>query len=293
MCAVALLVSTASGDIDLFLTRGPDDGSVPGMRAPDTFNPAAKDFLASYVPWFGSPERSPFRQDLGRSEIYFLWAEISLRGTESSCQVYGIDLRGSGVRGGAVLEGGLWYRHNKLPPSAYKRWDAANKAPIVGLVAAVTARGIEAPANSGDIATDDGGKTYALLGAIRVSGDSPGAFQLGLGSSTIALRITDPEDPNRFLDYNGSDRRYPFVTLQGKNAYKGPYDVVVVGWWPGDMNCDNAVDFGDINPFVLALSDPDEYRRQYPDCDIANGDINRDGKIDFGDITPFVALLSD
>jgi probable HAF family extracellular repeat protein len=61
---------------------------------------------------------------------------------------------------------------------------------------------------------------------------------------------------------------------------------------PGDLNCDGAVDFGDINPFVLALSNPAGYQAAYPDCDILNADCNGDGVVDFGDITPFVALLS-
>jgi hypothetical protein len=61
---------------------------------------------------------------------------------------------------------------------------------------------------------------------------------------------------------------------------------------PGDLNCDGVVDFGDINPFVLRLSNPTEYHNQYPDCPDANGDINGDGSVNFGDINPFVALLS-
>ena len=63
-------------------------------------------------------------------------------------------------------------------------------------------------------------------------------------------------------------------------------------WPPGDMNCDATVDFGDINPFVLALSNPTVYGQTYPGCPILNGDINGDGTFDFGDINPFVALLS-
>jgi hypothetical protein len=59
----------------------------------------------------------------------------------------------------------------------------------------------------------------------------------------------------------------------------------------GDLNCDGNVDFGDINPFVLALSDPDEYKKQYPNCDINYADCNLDGAIDFGDINAFVELL--
>ena len=60
----------------------------------------------------------------------------------------------------------------------------------------------------------------------------------------------------------------------------------------GDLNCDHAVDFGDINPFVLTLTDPAGYAALYPDCDINLADINGDGSVDFGDINPFVDLLT-
>ena len=60
----------------------------------------------------------------------------------------------------------------------------------------------------------------------------------------------------------------------------------------GDLNCDGVVNFGDINAFVLALSDPNAYQRAYPNCPLLNGDINADDHVDFGDINPFVALLS-
>jgi hypothetical protein len=60
----------------------------------------------------------------------------------------------------------------------------------------------------------------------------------------------------------------------------------------GDLNCDGRVDFGDINPFVLALTNWGQYLQQYPDCDIYLADINGDGFVDFGDINPFVRLLA-
>ncbi len=61
---------------------------------------------------------------------------------------------------------------------------------------------------------------------------------------------------------------------------------------PGDLNCDGVIDFGDINPFVLALSDPSNYELTYPGCNVLHGDCNNDGQVDFGDINAFVALLS-
>ena len=60
---------------------------------------------------------------------------------------------------------------------------------------------------------------------------------------------------------------------------------------PGDLNCDGTVDFGDINPFVLRLSDPAAYSATYPNCPDFNADINGDVSVDFGDINPFVTLM--
>ncbi len=60
----------------------------------------------------------------------------------------------------------------------------------------------------------------------------------------------------------------------------------------GDLNCDGVVDFGDINPFVAALTDPPEYEATY-DCDIMLADIDQNGSVGFEDINPFVAMLVD
>ncbi len=59
----------------------------------------------------------------------------------------------------------------------------------------------------------------------------------------------------------------------------------------GDMNCDGLVNFGDINPFILALTNPAAYALRYPDCPINNGDINGNGVVGFDDINPFIRLL--
>jgi len=59
----------------------------------------------------------------------------------------------------------------------------------------------------------------------------------------------------------------------------------------GDTNCDDVVNFDDINPFVLALTGAAGYYTAYPDCAYENADCNGDGAADFDDINPFVALL--
>jgi hypothetical protein len=60
----------------------------------------------------------------------------------------------------------------------------------------------------------------------------------------------------------------------------------------GDLNCDGQVGFGDINPFVLRLSNPDAYSATYPGCPDGNGDVNENGSVGFDDINPFVTLMS-
>jgi hypothetical protein len=95
--------------------------------------------------------------------------------------------------------------------------------------------------------------------------------------------------------------RWGYKVASGAYAYSG-WNIDDIQIWglhasgpafpPGDLNCDMQVDFGDINPFVLALTDPAEYASVYANCHILLADINGDGQVNFGDINPFVDLLS-
>ena len=60
----------------------------------------------------------------------------------------------------------------------------------------------------------------------------------------------------------------------------------------GDLNCDGAVNTFDIDPFVLALTNPSAYTAAHPDCPITNADANGDGDVNAFDIDPFVLLLT-
>jgi len=59
----------------------------------------------------------------------------------------------------------------------------------------------------------------------------------------------------------------------------------------GDLNCDSAVNIGDVPAFVLALIDPATYAAQYPGCNINLADANADAAINGRDVDPFVDLL--
>ncbi|HPM24139.1 MAG TPA: hypothetical protein PLP66_09545 [Phycisphaerae bacterium] len=83
---------------------------------------------------------------------------------------------------------------------------------------------------------------------------------------------------------NAADEPVRVVTLVG--------EVVADGSLSGDLNCDGEVSFRDINPFIMALTDPPGWQVAYPGCPPANGDANGDGSVDFRDINPFILLLA-
>jgi PKD repeat protein len=59
----------------------------------------------------------------------------------------------------------------------------------------------------------------------------------------------------------------------------------------GDLNCDGAIDFFDIDPFLLALFDPAGYALAHPACTAALADLNADNLVNFFDIDPFLVCL--
>jgi hypothetical protein len=99
-------------------------------------------------------------------------------------------------------------------------------------------------------------------------------------TSTIRLRfVAEDADPPSIVEAALDDFALDTVAC-------GPSFAI------GDLNCDGTVDFGDINPFVLALSNPAAYATTYPGCDINLADTNQDRSVSFDDINPFVGLLS-
>ena len=66
---------------------------------------------------------------------------------------------------------------------------------------------------------------------------------------------------------------------------------VLTVWRTGDVNCDGVISYGDINPFVVALSGQTSYEAQYPGCNWLNADCNNDGAVTYADINPFVVVL--
>lgn len=81
------------------------------------------------------------------------------------------------------------------------------------------------------------------------------------------------------------------ITYSGWNIDDVEIWGVVPGPVLGDMNCDGVLDLGDIDPFVLALLDKDEYLAVYPNCDLDLADTNADLSLSGSDVGSFVQFL--
>lgn len=93
------------------------------------------------------------------------------------------------------------------------------------------------------------------------------------------------------IDVNGDglgDTSYNIFGGSNQDHYPLIHPFVI-----GDLNVDGSVNFGDINPFVMALCDPSLYQSTYHILPSLHGDINQDGTLNFGDINPFVYLLTN
>ena len=129
-----------------------------------------------------------------------------------------------------------------------------------------------------------GASNWAMGPAIEYANSPPPTPGNPLGGTSLYITNAHGNPPNG-LDYAG-------LAVTGLLPVFGANFRFMAPQHPGDLNCDGALNFNDINPFVLALSDPAGYGQRYPDCNILNGDINGDGRVDFADINPFVALLA-
>jgi hypothetical protein len=132
---------------------------------------------------------------------------------------------------------------------------------------------------------------------------TPGLYYLMIDSwagledcITFTLSITDCQAPIAgaccFGTYQGacqmlteSDCTTQSGTFRGPGVACDPSGTSVCGC-VGDCNCDGAVNFDDINPFVETISTGTS-------CNLYNADCDGNGLVDFDDINPFVALLSD
>ncbi len=142
-------------------------------------------------------------------------------------------------------------------------------------------------------------ESVLLLGGNMI-GD-PGyvrAFDAADGSPLWQVNLDDNGGLNEFVwsprfTFSPDGSTAYLTTRAGGNARNARlYAVSLAGGAPGDTNCDGVVDAFDIEPFILAMTDPQAYAMRFPECDLQTADVNGDGVVDAFDIEPFVARLA-
>lgn len=117
----------------------------------------------------------------------------------------------------------------------------------------------------------------------------PQPYEVGWKDTFQAM----PNQITRVIMYfNSYTGKYPYHchVLEHEDHEMMRQFVVVL---EADLNCDEVIDVLDINPFILALSNPAQYVIDYPNCEINAADCNRDGQINVLDINRFVQILSE
>ncbi len=142
-----------------------------------------------------------------------------------------------------------------------------------------------------------------VVGASYVDGqywdDVP--FAIPAGATRAVATLYYQNTPRHYIEAlrdgnhtnDWGDRLHDLWTTTGRGApiEMISAELVLAPFRRGDLNCDAATDNGDIDAFVLALLDAEQYAAAYPNCAIGNADINGDGAVDNGDIDAFVACL--
>lgn len=129
--------------------------------------------------------------------------------------------------------------------------------------------------------------------------DSQAALWAGTAASYLDLGSFVPEEfassAAEGLDVgaDGTVRVVGYGYVPARGRYEAILWTPAASSTPGDTDCDGAIDGLDIEPFVLALTDPSGYAEAFPSCPIENADCNGDTQINELDVDPFVGLLMD
>ena len=138
-----------------------------------------------------------------------------------------------------------------------------------------------------DYVAEEWGDGQGLLGQNRFMDNWAGNVD-----GVLSAHIT--EDFARYIDASGEMTFLVYAERPADETFHDYMSLTVstMNLVPGDLDCDGLVNSFDIDPFVLALSDPAGYAAAYPDCYLLNGDCNEDGLVNSFDIDAFVALLT-
>lgn len=168
-----------------------------------------------------------------------------------------------------------------FPPNTYQNQPATFTAGIVTDLGELT---VQVTASELNFQTDGPIICQALFQRL-----APRAPQYGAQINYAGDRLEVYFDPAYTVTIGGVSGG---TTSQGQGAQSyliiPPIQIPI----PGDMNCDGALNGLDVGPFILAVTNPNQFFHDYPGCEILAGDMNNDGVVDDHDINPFVQALT-
>lgn len=134
----------------------------------------------------------------------------------------------------------------------------------------------------------DGGQTWVLLRELIKGTNANGSYLIDTPTFVASTDFTALQTKKMILRFGYLDA--------GNNWWLAIDNVKIeaelLTFIPGDANDDGFFDFGDLEAFVLALSDPDAYSSQYPNVNVNDVlDFFGDGTFDFGDIEAFIVAI--
>jgi probable HAF family extracellular repeat protein len=146
------------------------------------------------------------------------------------------------------------------------------------------------PAYTMPLAVNDAGEII-----IQVAGCDPTEFLYyfspDAGGHTLRSLLSE-HFPGRFAGCAGLNNSGQILVNCDFGSASTTFAALLSPVQAGDINCDGAINTFDIDPFVLAMTNPTAYATEYPLCDYLLADITGDGNVTAFDIDPFVQLLT-
>ncbi len=324
LCSVALADDSTVGDIDIFF--GLDDYGIDVYADPNFCGHSNQVPVPALSP--GVPDISYIAGAPAVFSVY-IWANIDLY-DEKVWEGMGLDFAITGDA--AIVDGELYnqnmgldcakcqwdcfqkYRWSdgydpneyygppcwRIPMSAEGTLEGSNPAaqPWINYLGLMPRWGdVEYPGEWGDPLAgaylDDVAQTWCgtyLLGRIDIEVSGPATVNMGI-SDNLITRVGDPW--NDLWGTVAFGLNSPVAgSVAGAGLDNPAPDLIVRSYQRGDLNCDGFLNNGDVDPFVMALTNPAVYVASSPGCAIELADMNGDGSINNGDIDAFVALLS-
>ena len=251
-----------------------DDGSGPALYAGGSFLVAGGHSVSRIAKWDGATW-SALGSGMSGGPATFVQA-LTVFDDGSGPGLY--------AGGGFTTAGGVTTNH-------VAKWDGMNWSPLgSGMDERVNALAVFGDGSGPALYAGGWFTTAGSINANRIAkwdGAAWSALDSGMsgGPWPCVRALTVFDDGSGPALYAGGG----FITAGGNSAN------CIAKWacrLPGDLNCDGEVNAFDIDPFVLALTDPDGYAAAWPDCDVMLADCNGDGEINVFDIDPFVELLA-